>query len=169
MGKRNLVTDEERDAILTTFRETDNVRETAKRHSRSPSTVSEIVAAAGLVPGGRSQTKTATRAKGADNAGRIEALKSDLLSDIEKLRKQLWQPCIEKKALVVSDGVQNGAHVEHVEIHYDEPPFSDKQRIMTSVGIGVDKLRVLEQVGAGEDRGKSLLERLVEGLEVSAA
>ena len=164
MGKP--LTTDERQAILDTFHDTDNVRETAKRHGRSPSTVSEIISKAGLIPSGRSQTKTACDARRVDTAARIEVLKSDILDDVRRLRVALWEPCVEKKALVVSDGVHAGAHVEIVEIHYDRPPFSDQQRIMTSVGIGVDKLRVLEQVGTGtgEGQGKSLIERLVEGL-----
>ncbi len=158
------ISDDERQAIIATLQDTENVRETARRHGRSKTSVSRIAVEEGIETAGRPQTQNACAALEVDNAARRAKLKSDLLDDADWIRQQLRRPCIEKKAMVVSDGVQNGSHVEHVEIEHDLPPFADQQRIMTAVGIAVDKVGVLERLEPERGAGRSMLEELFDGL-----
>lgn len=139
------ITDTERQAIIATLRDTGNVRETARRHGRSVGSVSRIAKDAD-VSVDRSATKTATEARWADMAAKRAQLASDLLDDAARLRQQLWQPAVERKALVVKDsGEFAGSHVEIVDVHLDEPTFADKQRIMTMAAIAIDKSIRIEE------------------------
>jgi transposase-like protein len=70
-------------------------------------------------------------------------LASGLMDDIERLRTQLWQPCVERKPLVVSDGAQLGSRVEIVDVELKQPTFGDQRSIMTSIAIAVDKVQIL--------------------------
>jgi hypothetical protein len=76
-------------------------------------------------------------------AERKARLVANLLGDVERLRGQLFAPTVEKKALTVSDGHLNGAHVEIVDVAYDEPTFPDKRALMTTIAIAVDKILLL--------------------------
>lgn len=164
------VTDDERAAIVATLRDTENVRETARRHGRDPATVSRIAKAEGIEPALRCLTKTATQAKAADNAAKRELLKASLLDDAIRLRAQLWEPAVEKKPMVVSNGGDAGSMVLEVETHLDQPTFADKQRIMTSVGIATDKVIALERLDPVKGtEGRSVLEQLVEAARALAA
>lgn len=165
------VTDDERAAIVAILRETENVRETARRTGRSKSCVSAIARSIeGLDIAGRPQTKTATEAKVADNVAKRELLKASLLDDAIRLRAQLWEPAVEKKPMVVSKGGDAGSMVLEVETHLDQPTFADKQRIMTSVGIATDKVIALERLDPVKGtEGRSVLEQLVEAARALAA
>jgi len=66
-----------------------------------------------------------------------------LLDDIARLRSQLFAPCKKVEITTVSDGQQQGSHVEVVEALLDEPTFADKKAILTSIGIAVDKVQLL--------------------------
>lgn len=163
------VTPDERAAIITTLRETENVRETARRHNRGRNTVSRIAIEAGLDVAGRPQTKTATEAITLDNRAKLALLKSELIDDARGLRAELHQPCVERKAMTVSRGGDRGAELVEVEVHHPSPPFADKQRIMTSVGIAVDKVIALERLDPPDtSEGRSILEQLVDGLRTTS-
>lgn len=145
MAAPGRVTDEERDRIIATLRETENVRETARRHRRSVGTVSLIARSEGLCIAERSRTKNATRARVVDlKAMRLAAAERFLL-DEQRLAEQMFAPVVEKKPMVVSNGGDAGSSVLEVETHLDEPTFADKQRIMTSRAIAIDKSMALER------------------------
>lgn len=107
----------------------------------------------------RAQTTHATQARLATAAERKAQLASDLLDDAQRLRAQLFAPCTERKALVVSHGQNLGSEVDIAEIHHDQPPFADQRQIMTSIAIAVDKIQILtgeatqriEQLTAGTE------------------
>ncbi len=81
----------------------------------------------------------------------IDDRKSDLadrlLADMEKLRKQLFSPVVEKVAKVVSVGGNAGSVVEVVEIELPEPSFASKRLIVAAIAEGIEK--VVELTGAG--------------------
>ena len=86
---------------------------------------------------------TAVEARLATVAERKAKLAEALLGDIEKLRKQLWAPTVERKPMVVSDGKDLGSHIEIAEVIYDRPPTADQKRIVEAVAILVDKIQLL--------------------------
>lgn len=134
----------------------------------------------GTVAGWARKTGTQTRsienasariqAQSLGMAERRQALAIGLMDDIERLRTQLWEPCVEKKPMVVSDGGESGSHVEVVEVERDQPTFADQKAIMTTLAIAVDKVQLLtgeatartEQIGldrpVAEERVAKLLE-----------
>ena len=65
------------------------------------------------------------------------------MDDADRLRRQLFAPCVEKRAMTVSDGQAVGSHVEVVEIERDQPTFAEQAKIMVSLGIAADKLQLL--------------------------
>lgn len=73
-----------------------------------------------------------------------------LLNDIARLRAELFAPCVERKAMVVSDGAELGSHAEIVDIERSQPTFAEQTRIMTAIGIAVDKTQLLS--GAATER-----------------
>lgn len=81
---------------------------------------------------------------------RRTALAHGLLDDIARLRAELFSDCTERKALVVSDGKDAGSHVEIVDIDRTRPTFAEQARIMTAIGIAVDKTQLLS--GAATER-----------------
>lgn len=164
MGKRNPVTDEERDAILATLAETENVRETARRHGRGEATVSRIAKAAGVEPAARARTRNATEAKKADNAARIEALLGQAISAAEHEygRIEALNRGERYKLVKVSAG-------KKFDCWASTAPEEDRLRIHTAAAVQVDKVKVLRSLTPEVPEGKSLLERLVEGLESTAA
>jgi len=90
----------------------------------------------------RSTEKTAQATKASLEARRAR-LASELMEDADRLRRQLFAPCVEKRAMTVSDGQAVGSHVEVVEIERDQPTFAEQAKIMVSLGIAVDKLQLL--------------------------
>lgn len=69
-------------------------------------------------------------------------LARDLLHDVQRLRAQLFAPCVERKAMVVGDA-RSGSHVEIVDVDRDQPTFGDQKQIITAVAIGIDKVQIL--------------------------
>ena len=90
----------------------------------------------------RNTEKTA-RATMASLEQRRTKLASDLMDDADRLRRQLFAPCVERKAVTVSDGHMTGSHVEIVDIDRTQPTFAEQAKIMVSLGIAVDKLQLL--------------------------
>ena len=90
----------------------------------------------------RSTEKTVQATKASLEVRRAR-LASSLMDDADRLRRQLFAPCVEKRAMTVSDGQLRGSHVEVVEIERDQPTFAEQAKIMVSLGIAVDKLQLL--------------------------
>jgi transposase-like protein len=93
----------------------------------------------------RSDTKTteATRTRVAQIEGRKAAFAADLMDDLKKLRAQLWAPCIEQKVVTLSGGKDSPATWEIAEVERDKPTFAEQVKILTAIGIAVDKVQVL--------------------------
>lgn len=89
------------------------------------------------------KTAAATEARRQDLERRRSDLAVDLMDDVERLRRQLFAPCVERKAVVVSEGRDMGSTVEVVDIKRDQPTFRDQQTILTSAAIAIDKIQVL--------------------------
>ncbi len=86
-----------------------------------------------------------------DLAERRKAMADALFDDLDRLRKQMFEPCVEMKALVVSDGATLGSHVETVELDLTEPTFAAKRLIVASLGEGIDKVIQLAGMDASVD------------------
>lgn len=69
-------------------------------------------------------------------------LARDLLGDVQRLRQQMFAPCVERKAVTVGTG-RGESEVEIVDIDRDQPTFAEQTRIMTAVAIGIDKVQIL--------------------------
>jgi hypothetical protein len=81
-------------------------------------------------------------------AEKKKALAADLLVDAAVLRTQLFAPCVEVKAMVVSDGgskdFNEGSHVEIVNLERTEPTFAEKKYLAGAIAILVDKALELQ-------------------------
>ena len=66
-----------------------------------------------------SKTAAATEAKTITLEARRVVLAENLMGDVERLRMQLFAPCVEKKALVVSGGMHAPGEVAVIEIVVD--------------------------------------------------
>ena len=86
-----------------------------------------------------------------DLAERRRAMADALFADLDRLRRQMFEPCVEMKALSVSDGAREGSHVEVVEIPLTEPTFGAKRLIVASLGEGIDKVIQLAGLDASVD------------------
>ena len=150
------ITDAERQQIIDTLRETENVRETARRHGRGEASVSRIAKAEGIKPAARARTKSASDARLADNELQLQTVANDLLGDLMKLRKQMWEPCT-----IHNFGGKDNTHNSH---DLDEPTFADKRNIVGSCKMLSDAVMNLRRFDVGKPSGRSLLEELVDGL-----
>lgn len=108
----------------------------AEEIGRSGRTVSRIAKELGLTFD-RERTRAATEAKKDDARAKRAALALALLDDAQRLRRQLWKP-----AHYVDHG---GKEFDRVDWTLPEPTFADKQKIMQSVGIAVDKAVRLDE------------------------
>lgn len=88
------LTDQERQAILDDITAGTARNEIARKHKRSPGTISNIARDAGLegVAFDRTATARASAAKQADNRARRAELSALLLEDSFKLRDRMWAP-----------------------------------------------------------------------------
>lgn len=89
------------------------------------------------------KTATATAARSLALEERRLALASDLLGDVERLREQLFAPCVERKVVTIAGSAKESGSWEIVDIDRDQPTFAEQKQIMTSIAIGVDKVQVL--------------------------
>ncbi|MFY7065984.1 hypothetical protein ACOQFV_08995 [Nocardiopsis changdeensis] len=155
VGRGQRIDDTKRAAIISDIRAGGTCRGIAKKHGVSPGSVANFAKEAGLNDAfERTSTENATRAKQADNRARRAQLASDLLSDAERLRKQLWEP--------TTIGAFGGRDGEWHTAEVEEPPFADKRAILTSVQTAVRASAELEKVDAANsaDGAKSMLGNL---------
>jgi len=115
---------------------------------------------AGAAPiGATPQERAAATAAGrAEAARKREALRLEmadrLLRETSQVLDRLNAPATYKEAKVVSDGAQQGAHVEVVEIETDTPAARDQQAIATAAAILIDKFQLL--TGEATSRGETV-------------
>lgn len=137
----NRIPDDVRQEIADAVADERSYRDVADEYGCAPSTVSKI-AREYDIKADRTQTRKATEALEADNASRRARLASALLEDAEKLRRQLWEPCI-----VYSFGGKHNTYAEH---ELSEPPSADKRNLMTTLAIALDKSMKLERFDQDE-------------------
>lgn len=130
------VSKSERARIVAALRAGGTCSGVAREHGRDKYTVSKIAAAEGI-KFDRGRTKTATAAREADNRDRLSTLAGLLLDDAYALRLQLFAP-----HMAYSFGGRDNEYNEH---EVPEPGPRDKQALMTSIGIAVDKVRQITQ------------------------
>jgi transposase-like protein len=155
------IPDDKRAAILADIRAGElSARAIGRKHGVAQSSVS-LIAQQNRENDAFDRTKTerATRAKQADNRSRRAQLAADLLSDAERLRKQLWEP--------TTIGAFGGRDGEWHTAEVEEPPFADKRAILTSVQTAVRAHTELEKVDAtgSADGAKSMLGNLFANLK----
>jgi hypothetical protein len=141
------VSDTEREAILADIHTGELSRNAiARKHGRSVGTITNIAAAAGLSESAfdRSASKAATCARKADSSARRAEIASGLLDDVAFFRAKFRQGW--SKTVVVP-----GVGAQKVEAD-DAEIATGLQRLMTSVGIAVDKHMALEKHDH-DDRG----------------
>ncbi len=96
------------------------------------------------------KTRAANEASVATMEARKLAFADGLMADLKKLRAQLFAPCVEQKVVTLSGGQGSPATWDIVEVERDKPTFADQVKILTSIGIAVDKVQIL--TGAATDR-----------------
>lgn len=110
----------------------------------------------------RSATKHATAAREVDQAAERARLRQLLLDDAHRLRRQLWEPCVFHNF--------GGKDNTHNSIELDQPTFEQQAKIMTSVGICVDKIVRLDSSNDGaEQQAASLIKGLVDDIRARKA
>lgn len=162
------MTDAEREAIAADIEAGMSRNDVCRKHGRGAGTVSAIAKARGL-SFERAATRAATEARQADFEDRISRLAEDLLSDAERLRAQLWEPCrfvpsgrdwrewVRAKA-DAGEGVEEGL------FELAEPTPADKRHIVAATRMCVMTLHDIRARAKGGDQGRSMIERLVAGL-----
>jgi hypothetical protein len=110
----------------------------ARDHDVSVGTVTNIAKAAGLTTAfDRSQTKTATEAKKADNAALRASTSRRLLEKANELLDQMDQPHVAFHF--------GGKDNTYNEKQLDRPPVADLRNLMTAAAVAVDKHLVIEK------------------------
>lgn len=139
---RRTFTDEQRAEALALYAE-HGAAEAARMMGIAKGTVMSWASRAGLAMHATETTTVATEASLASLAQRKAQLASDLMGDIERLRKQLFAPCVERKVVTLSGGQTGSSTWDIVDIEHEQPSFTDQRACMTSIAIAVDKVQIL--------------------------
>ena len=102
------------------------------------------------------RTRAATEARMVDLEKRRADLAASLLDDAEKLRRQLWEPCV-----IHNFGGKDNTYNSH---EVPEPTFRDKQYILTSVAIAVDKSLKLDLHDQDDSQGLAAVDAWLRGV-----
>jgi hypothetical protein len=149
------ITDTDRERILALHAAGKSRNDIARETGRSQGTVTKVVHDAGRTFD-RTATVAATAAKKADAAALRAELELDYLADAQRLRKQLWEPCI-----AFNFGGKDNTYEEHP---LDEPVFADKLKIMQASTTASNASLRIEQ--ARSDGGITAARSLVDDLLV---
>lgn len=139
---RRTYTPEQRAEALALYEE-HGPREAARRCGIDATNITRWAKAAGVVTRAIETKGVAIKASVLSMEQRKLNLAAGLMDDIERLRAQLWAPCVERKAMVVAQGLNAGSAIEVAEVEHDQPTFGDQKSIMTSLAIAVDKVQIL--------------------------
>ena len=148
------LTEAERERIADLLRAGKTVREVRDETGRGLGTIYRV-AQAEDIDLGRSEVKTATDAKLADIRARMTRLADGLTEDAERLRAQLFAP-----HTAYSFGGRDNVYSEH---EINEPSPRDKQALLTSIGIAVDKVRQITE-SQDDKAGLSAVDQWLEDL-----
>lgn len=144
------ISDDDKARILALHAEGKSRNEIARLTGRAAATVTKTVHAAGLTFD-RTATESATAAKKADAAALRAQLELDYLEDAQRLRKQLWEPCIAFNF--------GGKDNTYAETSLNEPVFADKLKIMQASTTASNAALRIEQARAegGVTEARSLV------------
>lgn len=164
-----LLTDAERTAILEDIRSGALSRNAiARKHGRSPGTVSNIATDAGLegIAFDRAAVEKATRARTVDMAAARAALQERWLGKANEALDRSEAPCV-----VYAFSAGTGMYSEHI---LDQPPASDYRSFVTAAAVATDKLVALAKFDAadtGVEKAASVIDTLMDALrgEVTVA
>lgn len=117
--------------------------EAARRTGIPQPTISSWARRNGVQCGAPARIAAAVEASKLSMEARKAKLADDLMDDIQRVRGQLFAPCVERKPVVVSDGARIGSHVEIIDVDLSQPSFSEQKAIMTTIAIAVDKVQIL--------------------------
>jgi hypothetical protein len=135
----------------------------ARAIKRSPSTVTKIAKELGLTFERGAEVVAATEARRIDLAARRVALAEQLHQDAEKLRTQLWEPCVH--------GAFGGKENVWSQVNLDRPLFADQRNILAATGTAIQQSLKLQPAEGreGTDEVRSMLGTLGEVLTQAAA
>lgn len=143
MGKWS---DTDRAHALDLLRNGNTLADTARQTGIPKRTVSDWARAEGIetsTPQARAKTARAREVLEAVTAEKRADLAAGLLADAQRLRAELFAPCVEKRAMAVNQGGDQGQEIEVAEVPLDRPTPTDQVKIMTAVAIAVDKIQLL--------------------------
>lgn len=160
MGAFTPVGLKERDAILHDIDLGMTRNELARKHKRSPSTISKVAAQGGR-SFDRTKTAAATEAFQVDMASRRAKLADALLDDAERMRQRLW------KESTFWMGGPNGPE----QVQLDLPTLPDARQGMTGVAVAIKAHTDLVKIDQpdGDANAKSLLAGLAAAFGIQPA
>lgn len=134
-------TDEQKTEALALYVE-HGPSEAARQTGIAKGTLASWAHREGLQTSATENLAVATEAALVRLADRKAQLASDLMDDIERLRLQLFAPCVEKKIMTVGTG-DGRSKVVVGEARRTQPTFTEQRQIMTALAIAVDKVQIL--------------------------
>ncbi len=157
------IPDDKRAAILAEVKAgTKGRNQIARDHGVSVGTVTNIANSAGIgqTAFDRSVSEKATQAVVADNRSRRARIASELLDDVERLRKRAWEP------YTYYERGQQGPELVTLE----QPPQKEAKEAYVAIGICLQRHAELEKHDAdrGDEKAKSMLTDLAKALKVVA-
>lgn len=156
------ITDTDRTAVRRLHGQGMSRNDIARKLGRSPSTVTKIARDLDLSFDRAAEVAVATEVRRADLASRRTALAAALQDDAEKLRAQLWEPCV--------IGAFGGKDNIWSETRLDKPTFADQRAILAATGTAIDRSLKLTPAegGEGAEQVRSMLGALGEALTRAA-
>jgi hypothetical protein len=153
----------DRAAVKRLHRQGKSRNDIARAIKRSPSTVTKIAKELGLTFERGAEVVAATEARRIDLAARRVALAEALHEDAERLRTQLWAPCVH--------GAFGGKENVWSQVDLDRPLFADQRNILAATGTAIQQSLKLQPAEGreGSDEVRSMLGALGEALTQAAA
>lgn len=139
---RRTYSDQEKQAALALYLD-HGAAEAARRTGIAAGTLKSWASRNGVASVATEQRTAAVAAAQLTLADRKLALASDLLDDAQRLRAQLFAPCVMRKPMTVSLGKDAGSTIDITDVELTQPCFADQRQIMTSIAIAVDKVQIL--------------------------
>ncbi|MGW8988708.1 helix-turn-helix domain-containing protein [Streptomyces zhihengii] len=162
MAKPRPITDTDRAAVRRLHAEGKTRNHIARELKRSPATVSKLATELGLTFDRAGEVAVATENKRAQLADRRAQLALDFQHDAERLRAQLWEPCVY--------GEFGGKDNEWNQVDLSRPRFGDQRQIVASAAAAAQQSLRLAPAEGGTDADavKSMLGALGEALTRAA-
>lgn len=150
------LTADERERIAAALRAGKPRNQVAREFGRGEGTVGRIAKAEGIDLA-RAETKTATEARAADVRARLAELAVLLTEDAHRLHGQLFAPHV-----AFAFGGRDNVYTEH---EIPEPTARDKQALMTSIGIAIQRAaEIVHGQAPGVEEAKGLVRELLDGV-----